>query len=281
LRQAPPRAPDARQTELEDRLRRISIFACLSLLLSLPAHAEPRLQLILVGDSTMAPNTGYGDALCASFGDDVACLNKARGGRSTSSYRGEGLWDEILALVRASHLPSYVLIQFGHNDQPGKPGRSTDLATEFPANLERYVAELRAAGGTPILVTPLVRRQFTDFKLRNDLSAWADATRAVAARTQTLLLDLNRDSEAATNKLGPFESLQLAQAPAPESVVQAARTGTTIEAPKVPGGTEPQGAPKVVFDYTHLGPTGARFYARIVRDELLQSLPVLRPYARS
>ena len=43
-----------------------------------------------------------------------------------------------------------LLIQFGHNDQPGKPGRSTDLATEFPANLARYVSYLRAAGATPL-----------------------------------------------------------------------------------------------------------------------------------
>jgi lysophospholipase L1-like esterase len=251
------------------------------LLFASTAHAEPRVQVILVGDSTMAPNTGYGDALCASFGDDVDCRNRARGGRSTSSYRGEGLWDDILVTVRASHLPSFVLIQFGHNDQPGKPGRSTELATEFPANLERYVAELRAAGGTPVLVTPLVRRQFTDFKLRNDLRDWAAATRAVAARTHTALLDLNRDSEDATNRIGPVEALRLAQAPAPESVVAAARTGTTIEAPKLAGGTEPQGTPKILFDYTHLGADGARFYARIVRDALVQALPVLRPYLRS
>ncbi|GIL39986.1 rhamnogalacturonan acetylesterase [Roseiterribacter gracilis] len=261
-------------------MSRTLLFFFLLLTIS-PARAEPRLQIILVGDSTMAPNTGYGEALCASFSDEIDCRNRARGGRSTSSFRAEGLWDEVLAIVRASHLPSYVLIQFGHNDQPGKPGRSTDLATEFPANLERYVAELRAAGGTPVLVTPLVRRQFTDFKLRNDLAAWADATRAVAAHTQTTLLDLNRASEDATNKLGPVESLRLAQASAPDSVTAAAKTGTTIEAPKVAGGTEPQGTPKVVFDYTHVGPDGARFYARIMRDALVQALPVLRPYLRA
>jgi lysophospholipase L1-like esterase len=59
-------------------------------------------------------------------------------------------------------VPRHVLIQFGHNDQPGKPGRSTDLASEYPANLKRYVDEVRAAGGQPVLVTPLTRRSFRD-----------------------------------------------------------------------------------------------------------------------
>ena len=35
-----------------------------------------------------------------------------------------------------------VLMQFGHNDQPGKPGRSTDLQTEFPVNLANYIADV-------------------------------------------------------------------------------------------------------------------------------------------
>jgi lysophospholipase L1-like esterase len=43
-----------------------------------------------------------------------------------------------------------VLIQFGHNDQPGKPERSTDLATEFPVFMRQYVAEApRPASSRP------------------------------------------------------------------------------------------------------------------------------------
>ena len=107
----------------------------------------------------MGPRTGYGDALCQRMDPSLACLNLARGGRSSASYRSEGLWDRVLARLKAGPVGvnHYVLIQFGHNDQPGKPGRSTDLATEFPQNLARYVADVRAAGGRPVLVTPLTR----------------------------------------------------------------------------------------------------------------------------
>ena len=108
--------------------------------------AGPR--LILVGDSTMAPRSGYGNALCARF-QQVACLNLARGGRSSKSYRAEGLWDTVLALLNEkgagdTRQKTLVLIQFGHNDQPGKPERSTDLATEFGPNMAGYVKEARA-----------------------------------------------------------------------------------------------------------------------------------------
>ena len=100
-------------------------------------------KIILVGDSTTAVHSGWGGSFCAlhvtSF---VACVNLARGGRSTRSYREEGSWKLVLGEVKSrGFADTWILIQFGHNDQPGKPGRSTDLATEFPANLRRYVDE--------------------------------------------------------------------------------------------------------------------------------------------
>lgn len=75
-----------------------------------------------------------GTELCAQHVTSfLSCLNLARGGRSTSNYRAEGSWDIALHELRSGgYRQVYVLIQFGHNDQPGKPGRSTDLATEFP-----------------------------------------------------------------------------------------------------------------------------------------------------
>nr|WP_218134143.1 SGNH/GDSL hydrolase family protein [Massilia sp. PDC64] len=113
--------------------------------------AEAPIRVILVGDSTMASKSGYGDALCARFTADVTCVNLARGGRSTSSFRAEGRWDEVQRMLKdgASFKATYVLVQFGHNDQPGKPGRSTDLVTQFPVNMARYAQETRDLGGVP------------------------------------------------------------------------------------------------------------------------------------
>jgi hypothetical protein len=56
-----------------------------------------RVHVILVGDSTMARVTGYGDALCARFDAPTKCENLAAQRSQFEVYRAEGLWDEALA----------------------------------------------------------------------------------------------------------------------------------------------------------------------------------------
>ena len=220
----------------------------LSMLLAAHVQATPALpdRVILVGDSTMASTTGYGDALCARFTPETSCLNLARGGRSSGSFRAEGRWDEVTKLLGdgAGFRKTYVLIQFGHNDQPGKPGRSTDFVTEFPANMKRYVEEARALGGVPVLVTPLTRRSFKDGYVHNDLAPWAAIVRDVARATRTPLVDLNALSLAAVQAMGPQEADKLA------------RSGAN-------------------FDYTHLGPAGAERFSGIMAKELARRVPAL------
>ena len=231
--------------------------------------ADPPIRVILVGDSTMATRSGYGDALCALFKPEVSCINLARGGRSSASYRAEGLWDGVQALLKDGQAfrQSYVLIQFGHNDQPGKPGRSTDLATEFPVNLARYVAEVQALGAVPVLLTPLTRRTFREQVLQNDLRAWGEASRQVAAAAQVPLLDLNALSFAAVQAMGESEADTLAMAPKPDA----------LPTPADPSKVEPAGAARTSFDRTHLGDKGARFFSQMVATELRRLLPSVAP----
>ena len=201
-------------------------------------------RFILVGDSTMAPRSGYGNALCARV-QQVACINLARGGRSSKSFRAEGLWDTVLALLNeggAAKQKTLVLIQFGHNDQPGKPGRSTDFATEFSPNMAGYVKEVKAAGGEVVLVTPLTRRTFKEGELPNDLRPWAESILKVGAEQGVPVLDLNAISHAAVAAMGQAAADTLAEAP-----------------------------PR--FDRTHLGPKGAALFA----EQVLEGLVKLRP----
>ena len=249
-------------------LKRIALAA-----LVLAGHAyaaEAPVRVILVGDSTMATKSGYGDALCARFTPDVTCVNLARGGRSTSSFRAEGRWDEVERMLKdgAGFKATYVLVQFGHNDQPGKPGRSTDLVTQFPANMARYAQETRALNGIPVLVTPLTRRTFKGAYLGDDLAPWAAATRRAAAQEHAVLLDLNADSAAAVQAMGQDEADTLAAAPRPP--------GYGI--PHDPNKVEPAGAAKSAFDRTHLGAKGADFFARMVERELVAARPETAAY---
>ncbi|MGN6207880.1 rhamnogalacturonan acetylesterase [Asticcacaulis sp.] len=257
------------------------------------ADAEARAQtkqisavrVIMVGDSTTAVQSGWGGAFCADhLTSFAACINLARGGRSSFSYRAEGSWNIALAEMKSGgYAKTWVLIQFGHNDQPGKPGRSTDLKTEFPAFIRQYVSEARAAGAIPVLVTPLTRRSFKDGQLDDDLASWAAATRQVAADMNVPLVDLHARSRAVVQALGPLQAMSLAQVPPPPDVVAAAGTGTTISAAKAPASPpapafDQMAFAKQAFDYTHLGKTGADMISGLVSEELSKNVPDLRPY---
>jgi lysophospholipase L1-like esterase len=283
----------------------------------LPAESIPpqplkgAIRIILVGDSTMQVRSGWGGAFCSDHVTSyVACVNLGRGGRSSGSYIAEGSWDIALSEMSApGFTATYVLIQMGHNDGgyvPGRvvTGRSTDIHVQFPANMRRYVEEARAHGAIPILVTPLIRRQFVDGRLQNDLAPWAEVVRQVAAETHAPLVDLNAASFDAVQALGPLLASRFAQSQPSPILSEALFTGTTLDKsvgappapPAPPPGSEPvpasvtepvAGAPAPVepvgysrqtFDYTHLGPEGAAFFSAMMARELVAAAPALRAY---
>ncbi|MBI3729993.1 MAG: rhamnogalacturonan acetylesterase [Burkholderiales bacterium] len=245
-----------------------------------PALATKPTRIILVGDSTMAPKSGYGDALCQRFKPDVTCLNLAKGGRSSGSYRAEGSWEVVQKLManNAQFSQTLVLIQFGHNDQPGKPGRSTDLATEFPVNMAGYVDDLQTAGAQAVLVTPLTRRSFKGTQLQDDLRPWAEASIKVAANKHVPMIDLNAISYNSVQAMGQAEADTLAMAPPP--AVQAVSTPSTpgTAATTDLAKTERAGAAKSAFDRTHLGSKGATHFSAMVLKELLMVVPSLQTH---
>jgi lysophospholipase L1-like esterase len=226
----------------------VLLMAMTGLTSSVSAQTTPSTGLqnrvFFIGDSTMATKNGYGDAICNWLKDKAECFNLAKNGRSSKSFREEGLWQQATAQMKnnPNQLNQWVLIQFGHNDQPGKPGRSTDLATEYPVNLEKYVVETRAAGANPILVTPLIRRSFKAGQHQDDLIEWATAMKGVAARLNVPLIDLHQLSKQHVIAVGEDKADQYAETP--------------------------KGTPK--FDRTHLGPLGACVFGAIV----LQQLPI-------
>lgn len=241
-------------------------------------------KIILVGDSTMAPHSGWGAAFCSNHvQSNVACLNLGRGGRSTRSYRAEGSWAVALGEMKApGYRKTFVLIQMGHNDQSSKAERWTDMTKEFPDNLRHFVAEVRAIGAVPVLLTPLSRREFRQGALSNTLAPWSDQVRAVARELNAPLIDLNAESAAAVAKLGPVGAMDLAMAPPSDEEIAAAKTGTTL----LPGAgiAEPttdekregaRGRFRVKFDYTHVGPKGAELFSAMIADDLAKVAPEL------
>ena len=283
-------------------------FSAIILLAAASAFAQtsaptslPPIRIILVGDSTMAVRSGWGPGFSKDIVTEVTFLNMAKGGRSSGSYRAEGSWAKVIDVLKsnANFKATYVLIQFGHNDQPGKPGRSTNLTNEFPANIRQYVSDVVSNGAKPVLITPLTRRSFKDVQVRNDLLPWADAIKKVATDMGVPVIDLNADSVAAVQKMGPVEANTLAMAPPPPIVAESAASGNSVPAPKTIASTnitsattnsaavvagnnavERKGEAAPRFDYTHLGAKGSAFFARMVADELAKAVPDLQPYLK-
>ena len=174
-----------------------TLVLCLAML---PAGAaEPTHRVFIAGDSTAsaygperAPRTGWGQALPSFLDGSWEVRNHAQSGRSSRSFIEQGWLDGIARELRKGDV---LLIQFGHNDEKIEdPKRYNEPLHDFPQWLLRYVALAREHGATPILVTPVARREFDKTQLLDTHGLYAQAVRDLAAREQVGLIDLTASS---------------------------------------------------------------------------------------
>jgi lysophospholipase L1-like esterase len=209
-------------------------------------------KIVLVGDSTVATEGGWGPGFCADLMPNVTCVDDARNGRSSKSFIDEGLWAKALA----EH-GDYYLIQFGHNDEKPDAARHTDAETTYAANLERYIREARAIGAVSVIVSPLARRTFRDGGPSNaDLAVYAQAARRVAEQNDVTFIDLLALSDALLSKMTQAEADGFDA------------TGHADE--RAENG-------KSTVDRTHLNPEGQKAFGRMVADNLVRTLVELGP----
>ncbi len=210
-----------------------------------PSQAQ-RIRVVLVGDSTVTDDSGWGAGFKEYASAAVEVVNVAANGRSSKSYIDEGRWTEALA-----KRGDYYLIQFGHNDEPGKgPERETDPKTTYRANMARYVDDVRAIGAKPILITSLVRRIYNqDGTIRTTQTPYVEVVRALAAEKRVPLVDLHAISKA-----------------------DAEHAGDDVWADLSPRDDKGE------VDRTHLNAKGSEVVARLVIEELRQVVPDLSAY---
>ncbi|MBE6177596.1 MAG: pectin esterase [Rikenellaceae bacterium] len=227
--------------------------------------AERPTHLYLIGDSTCAnkkldkenPERGWGQLFRAFFDEQVVVENHAMNGRSTKSFRDEGRWEVIYNDLQAG---DYVFIQFGHNDEKVDRPKVGSVPEVFAENLRRYVRETREKGATPILLTPIARRHFTEEgQLKKTHGEYPDRVRAVAAEMQVVLLDVEPLTEAWLQELGDVPS---------RDYFVWVKAGTS---PLYPDGRE---------DNTHLNVRGAHVISRMVADCLKRQVPALADHFR-
>ena len=215
--------------------------------------------IYIIGDSTVEDNQppfrGWGWALPKYVKEGVEVKNHALSGRSTRSFREEGLWDPVEKGLSAGDL---LLIQFGHNDEKDDE-RHTDPDTTFPENLRFYCHAALEKGAQPVLLTPVSRRFFVGGgSMLYTHGEYPRAVRQTAAEDGIPLIDLKADSRELYLSLGEEKTAELFVRLKPG------------EHPDFPEGHD---------DKTHFNAYGAKMICALVVKEM-RNIPACRPFLR-
>lgn len=215
--------------------------------------------VFIIGDSTVEDNQppfrGWGWALHQYVKPGVAVKNHALSGRSSRSFREEGLFTPVAEAIKAGDL---LLIQFGHNDEKDDE-RHTDPGSSFPEYLWQYCEAALKAGAQPVLVTPVCRRFFVGGgSLLYTHGEYALAVRTLAAEKGIPLCDLKKESRKLYIQLGEEKTAEL---------FVRLSAGEHLD---FPDGHD---------DKTHFNEYGANIIAGLVAEEL-KKIPVCMPFMR-
>ena len=179
------------------------------------ASAAMSCTLFIAGDSTAANGApgaiGWGKHLETFFDPSkLKVVNLARGGRSSRTFIAEGHWDRLLERVKAG---DFVLIQFGHNDggpiNDGRRARGSlpgvgdesqeidnlltkkhEVVNTFGWYLRKMIADTKAKGATPILLSLTVRNIWKEGHVERGSGRYGEWTREVATSRRVPFVDL-------------------------------------------------------------------------------------------
>ena len=150
-------------------------------------------------DQSREPYNSWGQMITRFFGPGIVLSNHAESGESARSIFGELRWPKVMSLIRRG---DYLCVQLGHNDQKD-PAPGAGAFTSYQAFLKQFVADTRARGAIPILITPMARLAFAGAKLTNTLGDYPAAVRHEAKEDHVPLVDLNAMSQVLYETLGP------------------------------------------------------------------------------
>jgi lysophospholipase L1-like esterase len=180
--------------------------------------APPALPTIwIAGDSTAQNGSPVATGWGRMFGDyfdpaKVNVVNRALGGRSSRTFITEGHWDKLVAGLKAG---DSVLIQFGHNDGAARNGpriargsldglgeetedidnvvtKQKETVHTFGWYVRKMIADTRAKGATPILLSLTVRDYWKDGKVERGSGRYGEWSRELAGAEKTAFIDHTR-----------------------------------------------------------------------------------------
>ena len=244
---------------------KLFVLIFISILAATASAQKTQVTIFMAGDSTMAikqpdkrPETGWGEMFAKYFKNGTVRIeNRAMNGRSTKTFISEGRWQSIIDDLKTG---DYVLIQFGHNDESKDKGERYTPPADYRNNLIRFIADVKAKGGNPVLLTPVMRRKFdSSGNLVDTHGEYPDLVRAVANEHNVPLIDMHRDSEVLIKGYGVEGSRKL--------FLQLQ-----------PG--ENANYPKGIEDNTHFNPIGADEIAKLAVKGIKENKIGLRKYLK-
>lgn len=213
----------------------------------------------MIGDSTMSiketktyPETGWGMPFVYFWDSTVAIENRAKNGRSTRSFIEEKLWVPVNENMKEG---DFLFIQFGHNDESKEKVERYTSPEDYKKNLEMYVQSARNKKATPVLITPVSRRNFDNAgNIKQTHLVYSEVVRQLAKEQHVVLIDLDEKSRTLYQQLGDEHSKLLFM------------HLDSLEHPNYPAGRK---------DNTHFNELGARKIAELVLEEIKKQLPDL------
>lgn len=203
----------------------------------------------LAGDSTTAPDGGWGNGLLATLKSPAWGVNIGKSGATTASFLAGGYWANVTQHVKdnVEKYDSYVTISFGHNDQKSTSGVTFE---QYQENLIKFANEIKSLGGKPLLTSSLTRRVFPSGQDHNATDSLHDqrlAAIAAAQATNSTIIDLNEASLKYIDAIG-------------KAAAQEYNYGADMS------------------DTTHLNPHGETVFGRMVADLIIRAEPCLERY---
>ena len=176
--------------------------------------AKHKPTVYIIGDSTIAKDggliEGWGVPI-ATFFDTTKIIveNDARGGRSSRSFRYEGLWQKVVNKLQPG---DYVLMQFGHNDggeidgdkyraslkgigneeqEITRPDGSKERVHTYGWYMRKYIDEAKAKGAIPIVCSPIPRNEWENGKVIRNKTNYGGWAKEVSHTEGAYFIDLN------------------------------------------------------------------------------------------
>ena len=231
--------------------------ALLALGLGIVSLAASAANIVLIGDSTLAPraetvrNGSWGDALKPLLASGNGVVNCAVGGRTVRTTLPG--WEKSLEKISKG---DFVIIQFGINDADKKKFVDEE---EFKQTIAKFADDVIAKGATPVMCSPVSWAGYGKnskpgdaFNAKNNASRrkYGDYTKAVAEEKKLDYVDMTALTSAELAKIGR------------DAAQECFLCATTRDG-------------KEIFDTTHPTKAGAkRFAALFLSDVKARKLPI-------